>query len=156
MGEKSGILEEALSWLSASVIFVMMALTSVDVFMRYVVSRPVPGAFEVSEILMALLVFSALPLVSLRNEHVTVEFAEKLIPPRLAPYVDALVQLFIAALMFSAGWLLWQRAPRVQQYGDATTALEIPIWPLLYVMGTLLIVTGAVHVYKAIRSFLAK
>lgn len=144
------MLDGTLSWLASAVLFVMMALTSADVFMRYVVARPVPGAFELGEILMALLIFSALPLVSLRDEHVTVDFAGKLIPGRALRWVDAGVQLFIAALMACAGWLLWERAPRVAQYGDVTTVLRVPIWPLLYVMGALMLITAGVHVVKAL------
>jgi TRAP-type C4-dicarboxylate transport system permease small subunit len=144
--------DEALSWLSSAVLFAMMLLTSVDVFMRYVVSRPVPGAFEVSELFMALLIFTALPLVSLRDEHITVEFAGKLIPARVLPYVDAVVHLCIAFLLAAAGWLVWLRALRMQQYGDATTILSIPVWPLVYGMAALLVVTGAVHVAKAVEA----
>ena len=145
-----------LSWLSSLVLFVMMALTSVDVFMRYVVSRPVPGAFEVGEILMALLIFTALPLVSLRDEHVTVDFAGKLIPAAVLPYIDALVHVFIGLLIAASGWLLWERAPRIRQYGDVTTVLRIPIWPFLYVMGALLMATAAVHLAKALDAVRAR
>lgn len=152
MRPKLGAVDGWLSWLSSLVLFLMMVLTSVDVFMRYVMARPVPGAFEVGEILMALLIFAALPLVSLRDEHVTVEFAGKVIPPAVLPYVDLLVHLFIGLLIAAAGWLLWERAPRIRQYGDVTTVLRIPIWPLLYVMGTLLMATAAVHVAKALRA----
>jgi TRAP-type transport system small permease protein len=150
MQSRMQMFEEMLSWLSCVVLFGMMILTSVDVFMRYVVARPIPGAFEVGEILMAVLIFTALPLVSLRDEHVTVDFAGRLIPARALPWIDAIVHLFIAGLILSAGWLLWRRAPRVAEYGDVTTVLRIPIWPLLYAMGALLALTALVHVLKAI------
>jgi TRAP-type C4-dicarboxylate transport system permease small subunit len=149
MQSKMQVVEETLSWLSSAVLFGMMALTSADVFMRYVVARPIPGAFEVGEILMAVLIFTALPLVSFRDEHVTVDFAGKLIPLHILPWMDALVHLFMAGLMLAAGWLLWERAPRVAQYGDVTTVLRIPIWPILYAMGALLGVTALVHIVKA-------
>lgn len=148
----SSRLDDALSWGSSLVLLVMMALTSADVFMRYVVARPIPGAFELSEILMALLIFSALPLVSLRDEHVTVDFAGNLIPAAVLPYLTMLVHLLLAALIAAASGLLWQRAPRVQAYGDVTTVLRIPIWPLVYLMSVLLMVTAAVHVGKAVRA----
>ena len=146
------VFDDALSWLSSAVLFAMMMLTAVDVFMRYVVSRPVPGAFEISELLMGLLIFSALPLVSLRDEHITVEFAGKMIPARLLPYIDAIVHVCIASLLAAAGRLVWLRGMRMQQYGDATTMLAIPVWPLVYAMAGLLAVTAAVHLAKAIHS----
>ena len=149
------ILDDALSWISSTVLFAVMLLTSIDVFMRYVVGKPIPGAFEVGEILMAVLIFSALPLVSRRDEHVCVEFANMLVPHRLLPLLDVLVHVACALLMLAAGWLMWLRAPRVAQYGDVTTVLNLKIWPILYFMASLLFLTALVHVAKAVSGFAA-
>ena len=43
-------------------LFAMMALTFVDVIGRYVVNSPLLGAYELTEVLLALVVFGAVPL----------------------------------------------------------------------------------------------
>ncbi len=62
------------------VLFAMMVLTCVDVVGRYFLSRPIFGAFEITEMLLAALIFAGLPLVTLRNEHVTVDVLDPITP----------------------------------------------------------------------------
>ena len=60
---------EGLLGVAASLILLaMMLLTFVDVVARYVLNRPVRGAFEVTELLLLVLIFAGLPLVSFTNE----------------------------------------------------------------------------------------
>ena len=48
-------------------------LTCIDVFGRYAIGRPLQGAFEVSELAMGALIFTSLPLVTMRGQHVTID-----------------------------------------------------------------------------------
>ena len=54
----------------AAALFAIMALTFFDVIGRKIVSQSIPGAFEITELLMVAVIFAALPLVSERGEHV--------------------------------------------------------------------------------------
>ena len=49
-------------------------ITVVDVGGRYLFNKPLLGAIEMSEVLMAFLSFGALALAELRNSHITVDF----------------------------------------------------------------------------------
>ena len=66
-------LERALGLIAGAVLFVMMMLTTVDVFGRYVLNKPVAGAFEVTEMMLAALIYCGLPLVSQRREHIVID-----------------------------------------------------------------------------------
>jgi len=46
-------LQAGLSATSAGVLFLMMAITAVDVTGRYVFNKPLPGGFEMTELLLA-------------------------------------------------------------------------------------------------------
>src|SRR3546814_8744945 len=50
-----------------------MVCTFVDVVGRYVFNSPLPGALELTEIMMASLIFTILPVVSARSDHITVD-----------------------------------------------------------------------------------
>lgn len=145
------LLDAGLSWIAGVILFIMMILTSVDVFTRYVLNSPIRGAFEISEILMAVLIFAGLPLVSRKDEHVTIEFADKLIPGVLRGLMDALVHLACAAMLFGAAWLMWLKAQRVAQYGDNTATLKIELAPFVYLMCALILVTALIHLVKAFQ-----
>ena len=57
----------------------MAILTFVDVLGRYVFSAPIPGTFETVGLLLGLVTFSALPLVTRSQNHITVDLFDSFI-----------------------------------------------------------------------------
>ena len=64
------------------VLAVMMFLTATDVTLRYVFNRPIPGAFELTEFLMATLVAFALAYTQVHKGHINVDLIISRFPPR--------------------------------------------------------------------------
>ena len=127
----------------------MMCLTFVDVVARYVFNRPLRGAFEITELLLLVLIFGGLPLVSHANEHVTMDFIDKLLGARGRDLWQRAVQVLCAALMFLLTWLVWIKADRISAYGDATDVLRIIYGPFVYFMALMIALAGLIHLYKA-------
>ena len=69
--------EAVLGVAAAAILFAMMVLTTVDVVARYVFNRPLRGAFEITELLLVVLIFAGLPLVSLAGEHAVMDFIDR-------------------------------------------------------------------------------
>ncbi len=63
-------------WFGAFLLAIMMVLTCVDVFMRYVMLRPVLGSNEMTEFLLAGVVFAGLALVTGKRQHIVVSLFE--------------------------------------------------------------------------------
>jgi TRAP-type C4-dicarboxylate transport system permease small subunit len=126
----------------------MMTLTFVDVVARYVFNRPLRGAFEVTELLLVVLIFGGLPLVSHADEHVTMDFIDKLLG-RWRHLWQRVVQAVSAAIMFLLTWLVWLKAERIQAYGDATDVLRIVYGPFVYFMALMIALAGMIHLYKS-------
>ena len=126
----------------------MMTLTFVDVVARYVFNRPLRGAFEVTELLLVVLIFGGLPLVSHADEHVTMDFIDKLLG-RWRELWQRVVQAVCALIMFLLTWLVWLKADRIQAYGDATDVLRIAYGPFVYFMALMIALAGMIHLYKA-------
>ncbi len=135
--------------LSALLIFCMMALTFFDVLGRYVFNTPIPGAFEVTELMLATLIFAGLPLVTLYGEQVTVDLFDKFIPVSVRHIRDAVISLGSAFLIFVMSYSVWLKADESAGYGDITAILRIPIPPLIYFMSVMLAFTGVVLVIMA-------
>ena len=127
----------------------MMLLTFVDVVARYVFNRPVRGAFEVTELLLLVLIFAGLPLVSWADEHVTMDFIDRLLSGRARAALQRAVHVVSAATMFGVTWLVWIKADRISAYRDATDVLRIVYGPFVYFMAIMIGLTGLIHVYKA-------
>ena len=128
----------------------MMLLTFVDVVARYVFSRPVRGAFEVTELMLVVLIFAGLPLVSWADEHALMDFIDRLLGARAQRLLVRAVQAACAAVMFLLTWLIWLKADRIWAYRDATDVLRVVYGPFVYFMAVMLGLAGLIHLYKAV------
>ncbi|MGB8435581.1 MAG: TRAP transporter small permease [Burkholderiales bacterium] len=134
---------------AAIILFGMMALTFVDVFMRYVVGDSIRGSFEITELMMVILIFAGLPLVSRKDEHVTVDLIEHALPAGVRKALRVIADLVCGAALLGMSWLMWRKAGEVVGYGDVTAALRVVLWPFVYFMSALALVTALIHFYKA-------
>jgi TRAP-type transport system small permease protein len=136
---------------AAAVLFGMMTLTCVDVVGRYFLNRPVYGGLEITEALLAVLIFSALPLVTLRNDHVTVDLLDAITPDwllRVQHVVACMVGCVATAYL---AWRLWVRAVRLDVVGETTAQLKFKLAYLTYAMSVLMALTALALVVLALR-----
>lgn len=126
LGRGKGILNTLLSATAATVMFLMMALTLVDVLGRYLFSTPVTGAFEVTELMLAAVIFLGLPLVTAEGGHIAVDILDSALSDRVQA-VQYWVIGVINVLAFGIfSWMLWEHAFKVLRYEDTTAVLQIP------------------------------
>lgn len=147
--------ERALEMLAAALLFSMMVLTFVDVVLRYVFNAPIRGSFEVSETMMAVLIFAGLPMVSRKGEHIAIDTVVRLAPPLLRRVSALAVQMGCAAALVGMAWLLWLKGSRFAAAGDVTQTLKLPIAPVVQLMALLTLFTALIHVvlaWQALRS----
>ena len=140
-------LETVLGAISATVLFLMMLLTAVDVAGRYLFNKPVVGGFELTEMMLAALIYCGLPLVSKRREHIVIDTFDPLMSRRVKRGFDVVADVVCTVTLAGIGWLIFRRALRVAEYGDTTTVLKLPLAPVAWVMGAMIIVTAAIHLW---------
>jgi len=140
-------LETLLGVISAIVLFAMMMITAIDVAGRYLFSKPLAGGFELTEMMLAALIYCGLPLVSKRREHIVIDTFDPLMSKRVKRGLDVVADIVCAATLAGLGWLLFRRAVRVAEYGDTTSVLTLPLAPVAYLMGTMIVITAAIHLW---------
>jgi TRAP-type C4-dicarboxylate transport system permease small subunit len=132
-GEKSLdiglIMQGSLGVGAGLLLFCLILVTCVDVVGRYFFSAPLSGAFEVTEILLAALVFTALPLTTERGEHIEVDLLNVGLSDKLKKLISAFAGLFSAALLATLAWRLASHAASSYEDGAITNALSIPLAP---------------------------
>jgi TRAP-type C4-dicarboxylate transport system permease small subunit len=136
---------------AAAVLFAMMVLTCADVIGRYFLSSPVYGAFEITEMLLAALIFAGLPLVTLRNEHVTVDVFDSITPDwafRLQHMVACAVGFLATGYL---AWRLWLRAVNMDAAGETTAQLKFKLAYLTYAMSVLMALTAVALLLLMLR-----
>ncbi len=138
-------LEIALGAASAAVLFAMMLITTVDVIGRYLFNKPLVGGFELTEMLLAALIYCGLPLVSKRREHIVIDTFDTFMSPGVKRFFDVTADIVCFLTLAGIGYLIFRRAVRVAEYGDTTSVLKLPLAPLAYAMGTMIVIAALIH-----------
>ena len=139
------LLELLCGLLSGVALFAIMALTFFDVLGRKFASNSIPGSLEMTELLMVVVIFGALPLVSERGEHVEFDSLDPYLPAWLRRAQTVLVHLLCAAVLLGLGWLMWRTGNQFLENGETTAQLRILKAPFIWGMGVLCALTGVIH-----------
>jgi TRAP-type C4-dicarboxylate transport system permease small subunit len=139
------LLETLCGLLSGIALFAIMVLTFLDVGGRKLLSHSITGSLELTELLMVVVIFGALPLVSERGEHVVFDSLDPYLPDVIKKIQRGLVHLLCGAALLGLGWLMWQTGTDFLQTGETTAQLQILKAPFIYGMGVLCAFTGFIH-----------
>jgi TRAP-type C4-dicarboxylate transport system permease small subunit len=140
---------DAVLGIAASILlFCLMTLTFADVVARYLLNHPIRGAFEITELGLLVLIFAGLPLVSHADEHVTMDFIDRMLPPRALTVLVRIVHGVVCLIFGFLGWQVVIKAGRISRYGDTTDVLLIMIGPFVYFMAAMIFLTALVHLFK--------
>jgi len=137
---------------AAAALFVMMAVTVIDVIGRYVFRMPLPASFELTEYLMGLLVFIAAPLAAQRGENIRITLFDRFLPPAVLRAREVAFGVLAAAVILGIAWRVAVLAGQMRGYGDSTQTLRIPLAPLGYFIAASLALTALIFLSRALRS----
>lgn len=126
----------------ATVAWTLIALvTAADVIGREVFSHPIAGGYEIIQCLMVVGVFFSMPIVALRQGHVSVDLVYKALPAWAVRLVDLVSRIaavaFFAVLSVSVALL----ARHHLATGERSVFLHVPYWAIALVMAVFLAVT---------------
>ncbi|NRA86388.1 MAG: TRAP transporter small permease [Rhizobiales bacterium] len=106
----------------------MVFLTVGDVIGRYFFNAPIDGATELTRLGMAVVIFTALPVISAKGEHICVDLFDSFYSPKMARIRDGIIDiLFGVGLLFLLP-RIHILALRVLDYGEYTEYLHIPLY----------------------------
>lgn len=129
-------LVRAIEWLSVLfgavsgvLIMVVLALTSVGVFMRYVLDRPLRGVDEATGFLVVAIVMFGAAETLRRGEHIQIDLVTNAVRGRTRWLLDlwayACVLIFSVVFLYTA----WRTVAFSWRFGDYSTGyLEMPMW----------------------------
>ena len=139
------MLETVSGLLAGIALFAIMVLTFLDVGGRKLLDNSITGSLELTELLMVVVIFGALPLVSERGEHVVFDSLDPYLPRLIKKIQRALVHLLCATALLALGWLMWKTGREFMQTGETTAQLKILKAPFIFGMGLLCAFTGIIH-----------
>lgn len=129
-------------------LFALMLLTCADVTGRYFFNRPVYGGLEVTEIILAAVIFTSLPLVTWHGEQVIIDMVT--LPGRMVRLVQHVAGHLIGAVALAVlSRQLWLRGDRLDRAGETTMQVQIPMSLVAYAISVLLAVTALAFLIRA-------
>jgi TRAP-type C4-dicarboxylate transport system permease small subunit len=142
-------------YVACAALFVLMVMTFCDVILRSVFNSPIEAATELTRILMAILVFSVMPIISVSDGHIAVDLTDGIFHRlRLSRLRDGVLYIVSGVLLFWPIQRIWILAERARDYGDVTEYLSIPTYYIgwfitvsLAITAIAMIITGILHLF---------
>jgi len=141
-------LARMLYWIAGIAIVSMMALTCVDVLLRFCVTlyheyrweiltqiQPIPGTYELVCFLSTVAVAFAMAHTSVEKGHVAVSVVVILFPERVQAIIETITGSF-GLIFFSL--LTWQSvlyANHIKASGEVSLTLQLSFYPFVYGIG---------------------
>lgn len=142
----------ALAWLSGLIAAGVMTVIFLGVIMRYFFRRPLSGGFELIEVGMGLMVFTALPWLVRQRGNIRVTVLSDRFPPLAARLTDLLGQMLGAGLMALIAWRVWLQGERLTSFGEVTMSLRIPKGLIAQGMSLMLALTALAFLICALET----
>ena len=113
----------------------MVFFTFVDVFLRYVFSRPTIGGLDLVELMLIILVyFGGIAYTQVRKRHVSIDLVTSRLSPKTRLLIYVIVYFFSIGIV---GFLVWQSAMVSLSFleeGRGSLAIEVPLFYFAVIM----------------------
>ena len=140
---------DRLAWV---VLFAMMTMTMADVLLRKLTNITIIGAGEMTEMMMAVIVFCSLAQCQVEEGHIRIDLIMKKVGPKTQVVVDAVTQFLCCGLFCLMTWGTFKHAIEIMQWEEVSIDLAIPIFPFVFaaVVGNAML--ALILFYKALSA----
>nr|WP_231704117.1 TRAP transporter small permease [Cochlodiniinecator piscidefendens] len=118
----------------------LMVLTFLDVIMRSAFSAPLGFSAELTEISMAVIVFAALPMATLKDGHIVVDLLDGLFGRKASFVRDMILDVICLIALAYPALRVWTLGTRSKSYNEVTEILGWPQYYLIYFVSIALFV----------------
>ena len=136
--------------IGGAMILAMMTITALDVAGRYFLNHPIGGAFEITEVLMGLVIFAGMPLATARREHIAIDLFDTALSWRSRCWQAAIGDAICAAISAVLAWRIWTRGQSLLAVGETTMQLGLPRGAVALAMGALMAAAAIVFVFASV------
>ncbi|MEM9341578.1 MAG: TRAP transporter small permease subunit [Pseudomonadota bacterium] len=137
--------------LAASALFALMMLTFADVMLRSILNAPIQSAADLTRVLMAVTVFSVLPILSARGGHISVDLLDGVFEKyRLARLSDGIINIACGVLLIWPVQRIWVLAERSRSYGDVMEYLGWPIFIVGWFIAAMVAATAVALILRGL------
>ena len=144
------------SAVAAGALFALMLVTFSDVMLRSIWNAPIQAGADLTRVLMAVMVFSVLPVLSARGGHIAVDLLDGPFQRiGLARLSEVQTALTCGAMLLWPTQRVWVLADRSRSYGDVMEYLGMPLHYLGWFIAVMTGLTALVLVLRGIAGAIA-
>ena len=129
---------KGLHWVAMIVLLLLMFLTVADVVGRYLVGfipgfGPVPGSFELTEFMLAVIVLTAIGHTQMKRGHISIDILVSHFSSRVQAIMDAVTDFVTLAMFALVTWRTVKYAQLLYESNDVSGVLRLPVYPFLII-----------------------
>src|SRR5699024_9536265 len=114
--------------ISSVLLVLMMLLITADVVTRYFFNSAITGAYELTELILALIVFYSLGTTQLKGNNIEIDFFTRKMPQKFQHGLRSITSFVLFLLISLTTWQLFVYTKRVWLFGETKGDLELPLY----------------------------
>ncbi|WP_158734770.1 TRAP transporter small permease [Alteribacillus sp. YIM 98480] len=152
------VLSLVLHHISNVILCIVTFLITFDVIGRFFFNQPIKGAFELTELGSAILVFFTFAITHKYKEHIAIGFAVDKLPHRIRHVMEGCIEWFICVMVSLMSWHIFNEAMRTMGRNVTTSDLNLTVYPFIiiasigsFVFAFVALTSGLKHFVKAVE-----
>lgn len=145
-----GVIARLPTWLAAAALFILMAMTFADVFLRSAFNAPIEWASELTRIFLAVIVFASLPMVTWKSGHIVVDLMDPLFSNRMGRLRDTVIDLVCGVALLWPASRVWDLAERARSFGDVTEYMGFPQYLIGWFIALFTLLTALAFIARGV------
>jgi TRAP-type C4-dicarboxylate transport system permease small subunit len=126
-----GAISKYIDYVSRIGFFVMMALVTINVILRYV-WKSIPGTYDYVQLITAISVGAAIAYTAYERGNIEIEILMERLPQRVQDVTAAVMMAITLAFSAIAAWQVIVLGRAMSSAGDTTMTAYVPLAPFLY------------------------
>ncbi len=118
---------------AAGFLAIVTLLTFVSVILRYFFSWAIPDSYDITRLLLGILIFWGMAVASYRGDHITVDLLWSAAPPLAQRAMDVFSALITLVGMTAFTWMFAEKVIDIRAAGTGTFDLREPVWIYYFV-----------------------
>jgi TRAP-type C4-dicarboxylate transport system permease small subunit len=138
--------------IAVTALVILMMVTVIDVFMRYVFNRPLRASLDTVEVMLLVFVFNGMAAAFFGRRHIVIDLLDNVFGPRITGVLIRIADALSVCCLALLAWAMRQPAMQAHQYGDTKMELAVPI----YVLWIVVLLSFAGTLFCALVTMVAK
>jgi len=110
-------------------LLVLSVITVGEVLLRWLFKYPIPGVYDLSQLVVIIVIASCLPLVCAERNHITVRLLGTVLGKRANDLLEAFGALITMIIFGLMAWQLWIYASELAASNQTTWLILMPVSP---------------------------